>query len=208
MRDVSGVLTNQSKKESESENKKEKNNKKNSHLVWMDLEMTGLDPESGDRIIEIAVIITDSDLNIIATGPVLAIHQEKSLLDKMDAWNTKTHGGSGLVQRVLDSTISEQDAERQILNFIKKYVKKNQSPLCGNSIWQDRRFLAKYMPKLEQYLHYRLIDVSTIKELAKRWAPKIYSDYEKESKHQALADIQASIDELKYYRAAFLKNPI
>ncbi len=176
-------------------------------MVWMDLEMTGLDPENGDRIIEIATVMTDNDLNILEVGPVLAVFQSEEVLAKMDAWNQKTHGKSGLIERVRASQITEDQAEKMTLEFIAKHVKKNQSPLCGNSIWQDRRFLAKYMPTLEQYLHYRLIDVSTLKELAKRWNPKTYSDHEKISKHQALSDIQESIDELKHYRQVFLKMP-
>ena len=176
-------------------------------LVWMDLEMTGLSPEGGDRIIEMATVITDNDLNIIATSESIAISQPEELLAKMDAWNTKTHTKSGLVARVRESVITEAEAERITLKFISQHVKKNQSPLCGNSIWQDRRFLAKYMPTLEQYLHYRLIDVSTLKELAKRWNPKTYNDHSKTSKHEALADIQESIDELKHYRQVFLKMP-
>lgn len=173
-------------------------------LVWMDLEMTGLDPEGGDRIIEMATVITDTNLNTIAEGPVIAVKQPDSLLDAMDAWNTKTHNNSGLVERVKNSTISEKDAEKLTLEFICKHVKRNQSPLCGNSIWQDRRFLAKFMPTLEQYLHYRILDVSTIKELAKRWKPSVYKDLEKSGKHEALADIIESIEELKHYRDAFL----
>lgn len=176
-------------------------------LVWMDLEMTGLSPETGDRIIEIATVITDNELNILETGPVIAIFQPEAVLEKMDDWNQKTHKKSGLLDRVRVSDKTEQEAEKLTLDFIMKHVKKSQSPLCGNSVWQDRRFLAKYMPTLEQYLHYRLIDVSTIKELAKRWNPKIYNNHEKSNKHQALSDIQESIDELKHYRAAFLKMP-
>ncbi len=179
----------------------------NTPLVWMDLEMTGLDPEGGDRIIEMASLITDNNLNILATGPVIAIAQPEEVLLKMDSWNTKTHTGSGLVKRVRESLISEQEAEALTLKFISQHVKKNQSPLCGNSIWQDRRFLAKYMPKLEQYLHYRLIDVSTIKELAKRWNPKVYNNHDKENPHQALLDIQESIGELRHYREHFLILP-
>ena len=178
-----------------------------SPLVWMDLEMTGLDPEGGDRIIEMATIITDTNLNILAEGPVIAVKQPDELLAGMDAWNTKTHNESGLVDRVKQSTVSESDAEQMTLDFIKQHVKKNQSPLCGNSIWQDRRFLAKFMPDLEQYLHYRILDISTIKELAKRWKPEAYKGFEKEGKHEALADILESINELKYYRETFLDLP-
>lgn len=173
-------------------------------LVWMDLEMTGLDPEGGDRIIEMATVITDTNLNVIAEGPVIAVNQPDDLLDAMDAWNTKTHTKSGLVERVKNSTISEAQAAQMTLDFIKQHIKEKQSPLCGNSIWQDRRFLAKFMPNLEQYLHYRILDVSTIKELAKRWKPSVYKDLDKSGKHEALADILESIEELKYYRETFL----
>lgn len=179
---------------------------KNNHLAWIDLEMTGLDPEH-DRIIEIATVVTDSDLNVVAQGPVIAVHQSDELLAGMDAWNTRTHNASGLVQRVKDSTISESDAEQQTLEFLREHLNKNKSPLCGNSIWQDRRFLGKYMSELEAFFHYRVLDVSTVKELAKRWNPRVYKDMEKDSKHEALADILASIDEMKYYRDVFLKLP-
>ncbi len=175
-----------------------------STLIWIDLEMSGLNPDI-NRILEMAVIITDSELNILAEGPVLAIHQSKAHLQTMDAWNTKHHNESGLVQRVLESTIDEQQAEQIILEFIKQYATSKQSPLCGNSIYQDRRFLARYMPHLENYFHYRNIDVSTLKELARRWAPKVYSSVKKQSKHLALDDIRESIIELKHYRAKFIK---
>ena len=175
------------------------------NLVWLDLEMTGLNPKK-DRIIEIATIVTDKDLNILAEGPVFAIHQSDELLNGMDKWCTKTHGKSGLTDRVKASRINEQEAETKTLEFISQYVNKGVSPLCGNSVWQDRRFLGKYMPKLEAYLHYRLIDVSTIKELAKRWQPQLYKDFDKDSKHQALDDIKDSINELKYYRTKWLKS--
>lgn len=178
--------------------------KKRDNLVWLDLEMTGLDPRK-DRIIEIATIVTDKNLNILAEGPVLAIHQSKKLLDGMDDWCTRTHGKSGLTDRVKASKLNEAKAEIQTLDFIKKYVGKNQSPLCGNSVWQDRRFLRKYMPALEDYFHYRLIDVSTIKELARRWQPDLYKGFDKISKHQALDDIKDSIEELLYYRKHWLK---
>lgn len=176
------------------------------NLVWIDLEMTGLNPEV-DRIIEIATVITDSDLNVVAQGPVFAVHQSDELLAGMDAWNTKTHNGSGLVKRVQESQITEAEAEKQTLAFIREHVGKNHSPLCGNSIWQDRRFLAKYMPEMEAYFHYRLVDVSTLKELSKRWNPRVYKDLDKDAKHEALADILESIDELKHYRDTFLKLP-
>ena len=172
-------------------------------LVWMDLEMTGLDPED-NVIIEIATIITDDELNIIAEGPVIAVHQPDYELDKMDSWNVKTHGGSGLVDRVKASTLSMAEAEKQTLEFVEQYVKKGHSPLCGNSIHQDRRFLVKQMPLLEEYMHYRNIDVSTLKELAKRWKPSILPGFKKGGSHKALDDILESIAEMKYYREHFL----
>ncbi len=174
------------------------------HLIWMDLEMTGLDPEK-ERIIEMAVIVTDSQLNVIAEGPVLVVHQPDSLLDAMDEWNKNTHGKSGLIDKVKASTLSEEAAEAQLIEFISQYVPKNASPLCGNSIHQDRRFLVKYMPKLEDYLHYRNLDISTLKELCKRRKPAVYGQFKKSGKHEALADIYESIDELKFYREHFLK---
>jgi oligoribonuclease len=183
---------------------------KDANLVWMDLEMTGLDPDQ-DRIIEIATVITDSQLNIIDTkisdsfGLVMAIHQPDSLLDAMDEWNTQTHGGTGLTARVRASTTTEAEAELQTLQFIKQYVAANKSPLCGNSICQDRRFLYRYMPTLSAYLHYRNIDVSTIKELAKRWAPQTLSALNKKGSHKALDDILESIEELKFYRAQVMR---
>jgi oligoribonuclease len=174
-----------------------------SNLIWLDLEMTGLNPLF-DHIIEIATVVTDSNLNVIAEGPVFAIHQEKSLLDQMDEWNTTQHHFSGLVKRVMESNINEAQAEKQTLEFLQQHVMSGKSPMCGNSIWQDRRFLARYMPELEKFFHYRMIDVSTLKELALRWAPKIYEGLQKESQHLALADIHDSIDELRYYRQHFL----
>ena len=175
----------------------------NDNLVWMDLEMTGLDPEH-DVIIEIATIVTDGDLNIIAEGPVIAVSQPDVLLDAMDEWNTRTHGNSGLTQRVKESSIDAREAERQTLEFLQQYVKPGTSPLCGNSIHQDRRFLVKYMPQLEVYMHYRNIDVSTLKELAKRWKPEVVASFEKKGSHQALDDIRESIDEMLHYRQHFL----
>jgi oligoribonuclease len=176
------------------------------HLVWMDLEMSGLDPNL-NRIIEIATIITNNNLDIIAEGPVLAIHQSHEHMNIMDAWNVSHHGASGLTERVRNSTITEQDAQKQTLDFIKQYVKPGESPLCGNTIYQDRRFLYNYMPELEAYFHYRLLDVSTLKILAERWAPKIASSFVKESRHEALYDIRDSIEELRYYRQFLFNSP-
>jgi len=173
-------------------------------LVWIDMEMTGLNSDT-DKIIEIATIITNSNLDVIAQGPVLAVHQSDSVLSGMDEWNTRTHGGSGLTQRVRESTLSEADAERQTLDFIQQYVPKNKSPLCGNSICQDRRFMARGMPQLEAYLHYRNLDVSSIKELVRRWRPELANGFEKKNTHKALDDILESIAELKYYREHFFK---
>lgn len=177
---------------------------RNENLVWIDLEMTGLEPDV-DRIIEIATIITDADLNILAEGPVLAVHQPDNVLAQMDEWCTSTHGASGLTQRVKDSKVSEAEAERQTIEFIANYVDKGVSPLCGNSIGQDRRFLVKYMKELEAFFHYRNIDVSTVKELAKRWKPEVASSFKKKGVHLALDDIRESIGELQHYREHFFK---
>lgn len=177
------------------------------NLIWVDLEMTGLDPEK-ERIIEMAMIVTDTHLNVLAEGPVIAVHQSDDLLDAMDAWNTKQHNASGLVQRVKESQVSEAEAEAMMLAFLKQYVPACKSPMCGNTIYQDRRFLNRYMPELEKYFHYRLLDVSTLKELALRWAPKIYGGIKKESKHLALDDIRDSIEELKYYRMHLLNKDV
>lgn len=178
--------------------------KDNTHLIWLDLEMTGLDAER-DHIIEIATVVTDANLNVVAEGPVVAIHQPQALLDGMDAWNTKQHNSSGLVKRVQESTFTDQDAERLTLDFLKSYIDKNKSPLCGNSVWQDRRFLMRYMPELAAFFHYRNLDVSTLKELASRWRPTLMKGFEKASKHLALEDIKDSIAELVYYRTHFIK---
>ena len=174
------------------------------NLIWIDLEMTGLNPVT-DRIIEIATIVTDSNLNILAEGPVIAIHQSDELLALMDDWNKNTHGKSGLIERVRQSTVNEQQAEQQTIEFLKQWVPANSSPICGNTIGQDRRFLFNYMPNLESYFHYRYLDVSTIKELAKRWKPEILKGITKQSTHQALDDIRDSIAELIYYRQHFFK---
>jgi len=178
-------------------------NPKVDNLVWIDLEMTGLDPLS-DHIIEIATIITDKELEIIEEGPVLAIYQPDTVLDAMDDWNQKQHGKSGLVDRVRASTVTEGEAEEQTIEFIMHHVPQKKSPMCGNSICQDRRFLARYMAKLEQYFHYRNLDVSTVKVLAKLWAPKVYNLVKKDAKHQALEDIHESIAELRHYRKYFI----
>ncbi|PCM45147.1 oligoribonuclease [Marinobacter sp. ANT_B65] len=174
------------------------------HLVWIDLEMTGLDPEK-ERIIEMATIITDSELNLVAEGPVIAVHQPDNLLDAMDEWCTRTHGESGLTKRVRESKVSEAEAEQQTLAFLKEYLEAGKSPLCGNSIGQDRRFLVKYMPQLEDFFHYRNLDVSTVKELARRWRPDVLKGVKKQGSHQALDDIRDSINELRYYREHFFK---
>lgn len=173
-------------------------------LVWLDMEMTGLDPQK-ERIIEVAVVITESDLTVVAEGPVLVIHQGDALLDAMDSWNRSTHGKSGLIDKVKASTLTEAQAEIELIDFLSKYVPAGKSPLCGNTVSQDRRFMFNYMPKLEQFFHYRTIDVSTLKELARRWKPELLKGFEKRSKHEALADIYESIDELKYYRDTFIK---
>jgi oligoribonuclease len=177
--------------------------KSDQNLVWLDCEMTGLDPEL-DRIIEIAVVVTGPTLDTRTEGPVLVIHQSESLLDGMDAWNKGTHGKSGLTEKVRASTLTEQEAEAALIEFLARYVPKKSVPLCGNSIGQDRRFLAKYMPKLEAFFHYRNVDVSTLKELSKRWRPDVYKSFKKHQRHTALADVHESIDELQHYRQHFL----
>jgi oligoribonuclease len=174
------------------------------NLVWIDLEMTGLDPDR-DRIIEIAVVVTDPDLQVRMPGPVLAIHQSEATLDAMDAWNKATHGKSGLIDRVKASRVDEAEAEARVLEFLHSWVGKGKSPMCGNSICQDRRFLARTMPALEAWFHYRNLDVSTLKELARRWKPAIVGGFKKVQAHTALADIEESIDELVYYREHLLR---
>lgn len=175
---------------------------KKQNLIWIDLEMTGLDPDS-DRIIEIATVVTDADLNILAEGPVFAIHQRDEVMAGMDEWNTRQHGNSGLTERVKNSSVTEDEAERKTIEFLSQYVEANASPICGNSICQDRRFLYRYMPELEKYFHYRNLDVSTIKELARRWKPDVLKKVEKKGSHLALDDIKDSIAELAVYREHF-----
>jgi oligoribonuclease len=178
--------------------------KSDQNLIWLDCEMTGLDPEV-DRIIEIAVVVTGPKLESRTEGPVLVIHQSNEQLDGMDKWNKGTHGKSGLINKVKASTLLEADAEAQLISFLSQYVPHNGSPMCGNSIGQDRRFLAKYMPKLEAFFHYRNLDVSTLKELSKRWRPEVYNTFKKQQRHTALADAHESIDELEHYRKHFIK---
>ena len=174
------------------------------NLIWIDLEMTGLNPDA-DCIIEIATIVTDSVLNVLAEGPVHAIHQSEEVLSAMDEWNTTQHGRSGLIERVRHSTVDEEEAQRCTLEFVRRYVPQGKSPMCGNSICQDRRFLYRCMPELERHFHYRNLDVSTLKELAKRWKPDIAQGIKKHGKHEALADIYESISEMKHYREHFIK---
>jgi len=169
------------------------------NLIWLDMEMTGLQPES-DRIIEIALLVTDLNLETIAEGPVLVVHQPEEVLGAMDSWNKGTHGKTGLIERVRASSLTEAQAERQALEFLRAHVPASTSPMCGSSICQDRRFLARWMPALESYFHYRNLDVSTLKELVRRWKPEALKGFTKEGKHEALADIRESIEELKYYR--------
>ncbi len=178
--------------------------KSDQNLVWLDCEMSGLDPEK-ERLLEIAVVVTGPDLTPRIDGPVLVIHQSDAVLDGMDAWNKGTHGRSGLIDKVKASTLDEAAAEQQLLEFIAKYIPRSGSPMCGNTIGQDRRFLVKYMPKLEAYFHYRNLDVSTLKELAKRWKPAAYSSFKKQQAHTALADVHESIEELAHYRETFLR---
>jgi len=180
--------------------------KSKKNLIWIDLEMTGLDTNN-DYIIEIATIVTDGDLNVIAEGPMIAIHQSDEILDAMDEWNTRQHGGSGLVDRIKATRVTEADAEQQTLDFLKEHVPAGVSPMCGNSICQDRRFMARIMPELEAYFHYRNLDVSSLKELARRWAPKVEKSFKKKSSHLAMDDVKDSIRELQHYRELFIKLP-
>lgn len=175
----------------------------NNNLIWVDMEMTGLNPDT-DRIIEVALVVTDSQLNVVAEGPVLVVYQSSKVMDGMDKWNKSTHAKSGLIDKVKASQLNEADVEAQLIEFLKLYVPAGVSPMCGNSICQDRRFMVRTMPQLEAYFHYRNLDVSTFKELVKRWKPEIAAGLTKESKHEALADIYDSINELKYYRQHFI----
>jgi len=174
-----------------------------SNLLWIDMEMSGLNPD-GDRVLEVAIVVTDSQLNTVAEAPVKIVHQPDEVLDRMDAWNKSTHRKSGLIDKVKAARQSEAEVEAELIAFLAQYVPENTSPMCGNSICQDRRFLARHMPKLEAFFHYRNLDVSTLKELAKRWKPEIMGGLAKHGKHEALADIYESIEELKYYRDKFL----
>lgn len=180
--------------------------KSDQNLIWLDCEMSGLNPEQ-ERLLEIAVVVTSADLNTRIEGPVFVIHQSDAVLDGMDAWNKGTHGRSGLIDKVKTSTVDEAQAEAQLLAFLGQYAPKGVVPMCGNTIGQDRRFLVRYMPKLEAFFHYRNLDVSTLKELAKRWHPTVYSQFKKKQAHTALADVHESIDELAFYREHFLRLP-
>ncbi len=180
--------------------------KSKNNLIWIDLEMTGLDTNT-DAIIEIATLVTNGNLEVVAEGPILAIHQDDALLEGMDEWNTRQHGKSGLTERVKNSTLTTAEAEQQTLEFLKKYVPAGVSPMCGNSICQDRRFMARLMPELEAFFHYRNLDVSSLKELARRWAPKVEKSFKKNSSHLAMDDVKDSIRELQHYREHFIKLP-
>jgi oligoribonuclease len=175
------------------------------HLIWIDMEMTGLKPET-DRIIEVALVVTDNTLAAVAEAPVLVVHQDDVTLSSMDSWNQSTHARTGLIDRVRASTLDEPEAEQQLLAFLRQHVAPRASPMCGSSICQDRRFLARWMPELEDYFHYRNLDVSTIKELCRRWKPDVAKNWVKQGKHEALADIYESIDELKFYRDHFIRS--
>jgi len=174
------------------------------NYLWLDMEMSGLNTET-DKVLEVATVVTDPNLNIIAEGPVIVIHQSDEILNAMDAWNQSTHSKSGLIEKVKRSSFDEAYAEETTIEFLKKHIAPNKSPMCGNSICQDRRFMAKHMPSLENYFHYRNLDVSVFKELSRRWSPSLYQGFKKSSKHEALSDIYESIEELKYYREHFLK---
>jgi oligoribonuclease len=176
----------------------------NQNLIWLDMEMSGLSPET-DCILEVALVVTDAQLNTVAEAPVLVVHQSDAVLDGMDNWNKGTHGKSGLIDKVKASLLGDAEVEARMIDFLQQYVGAGKSPMCGNSICQDRRFLARHMPKLEAYFHYRNLDVSTIKELARRWRPELYDGFKKENRHEALSDIYESINELKYYREHFMK---
>jgi oligoribonuclease len=178
--------------------------KNDTHLVWIDMEMSGLDPDN-DRVLEVALVVTDKDLNLVEEGPVLVVHQSDAVLDGMDNWNKGTHGKSGLIDKVKASTLTEAAVEEAMIEFMKKHVSARTSPMCGNSICQDRRFLARHLPQMEAYFHYRNLDVSTFKELAKRWKPQIMDGFKKANMHTALSDILESIEELKYYREHFVR---
>ena len=173
-------------------------------LIWIDMEMSGLDPD-GDKVLEVAIVITDGELNTVVEAPVFVVHQSAEVLASMDDWNQKTHGKSGLIDRVKASTLSENDVADRMVAFLADYVPKGISPMCGNSVHQDRRFMARHLPKLEAYFHYRNLDVSTLKELARRWKPQLLDGLTKHGKHEALADIHESIDELRYYKEHFIK---
>jgi oligoribonuclease len=175
------------------------------NLVWLDMEMSGLNPDS-DRVLEIAVVVTDSQLEVLAEGPVVVVHQSDRVLAAMDSWNTATHARSGLTGKVRASRVDEDEAQRQVLEFLRTLIPAGKSPLCGNSICQDRRFMARWLPQLEAYFHYRNVDVSTLKELARRWKPDVYRAFEKKSRHEALADIYESIDEMRHYRRLFIRE--
>ena len=174
------------------------------NLIWVDMEMSGLDPQI-EKVLEVAIVVTDTHLNPVAEGPVLVVHQADSLLDAMDSWNKSTHAKSGLIERVKASQLSEADVETKLVEFLREHVPASVSPLCGNSVHQDRRFMVRYLPRLEEYFHYRNLDVSTLKELMRRWKPELAAGMTKHGKHEALADVYESIDELKYYREHFLK---
>jgi len=176
----------------------------NTHLVWIDMEMSGLNPDT-DSVLEVALVVTDKDLNLVEEGPVLVLHQPDAVLDAMDNWNKGTHGKSGLIDKVKASTLTAADVQLQLIEFMKLHVPARTSPMCGNSICQDRRFMARHLPDLEAYFHYRNLDVSTLKELARRWRPELKDGFKKANSHTALADIQESIEELKYYREHFIK---